>query len=427
MKITVLVGLFVLALGTGAMAQEKTETSPPDRKPDPTLTLRLGNPRLSDKTMEVSAGTLMSAEKGERVGFDRMIREMDASRFIYVGETHNSMPMHDLQFEVLRAVYARDRHLAVGMEMLPVTVQETLNKWSAGLLTKEEFIREVRWYVNWNFHFGYYEKIFDFAKEHRLPVLALNVPRDVISKLRMRGWNALTPKEKAFFPGQPDVTNEEHRSLIRAIFESMEMPHQMKGPGLDQVFEGLYRAQSAWDEVMGANVVRGFEKEGRRVVVCAGSGHLIYNLGLNFRASKGMPAPFKTVIAVVVPEAGQSIRVSRTLGDYIRGLNPEDNPAYPGVGLALKNVEDLENLVVDGKPMDGAASRADFEKGDVILSVGGRPYGDINELRTELARLGWGDEVKFRILRDGTVKEVLLKFDKSQPEPGDIAEKKSPS
>ena len=84
--------------------------------------------------------------------------------------------------------------------MLPVTVQETLNKWTSGILTKDEFIREVRWYVHWNFNYGFYEKIFDFAKEHRLPVYALNVPREIITKIRMQGWDTLSDEEKKFIP-----------------------------------------------------------------------------------------------------------------------------------------------------------------------------------------------------------------------------------
>jgi uncharacterized iron-regulated protein len=89
----------------------------------------------------------------------------------------------------------------------------------------------------------------------------------------------------------------------------------MKGAGLDMVFEGLYRSQSAWDEVMAANAVRGVESEGRRLVVCAGSGHLLYNLGLNRRAYERSKLPFKTVISVVIPAGRKSLTVSRSIGD----------------------------------------------------------------------------------------------------------------
>ena len=397
---------------TQAPAAQVQAPAPAADKPDPTLTLKIGDPKLKDKTMEVGPGSILSGVTGAAVDFERMIRDMLTSRIVHVGETHDSMPMHELQFQVIRALYARDKHLAVGLEMLPVTVQESLNKWTAGVLTKDEFIREIRWYVNWNFNFGYYEKIFDFAREHRLPIYALNIPREIITKIRMRGWDALSEEEKALIPGTPDVTNQDHRTLIRTVFESSDIPHAMKGPGLDSVFEGLYRAQSTWDEVMGANAVKGVESEGRRVVVCVGSGHLLYNLGLNRRAYERSKMPFKTVIAVAIPAGKKSLMVSRAIGDYVFGLPDEETPAFPTIGLSFKKVDNLENLVVDPKPTDGVAGRSDFEKGDVVLSVDGQAYTDINEIRMALAKLECGGEAKFKILRAGQVKDVSLKCEK---------------
>jgi uncharacterized iron-regulated protein len=385
-------------------------------RPDATLTLKIGNPKLKDKVMEVAAGDILAGATGAAVGFERMIQEMMAARIVHVGETHDAMAMHEIEFQVIRALYARDKHLAIGLEMVPVTLQETLNKWTSGVLTKDEFLREIRWYVTWNFNFGYYEKIFDFAREHRLPIYALNAPREVITKIRMRGWDALSEEEKAYFPGTPDVSNQDHRTLIRAVFESSDIPEAMKGPGLDSVFEGLYRSQSAWDEVMGANAVRAAEAEGRRVVVCVGSGHLLYNLGLNRRAYERSKLPFKTVVAVEVPDGKKGLAVSRAIADFVFGLAAEKKKAFPTIGLSFKKIENLENLVIDPKPTEGVGGRSGFEKGDVVLSVDGKATTDINELRMALAKLACGDEAKFKVLRAGAVKDVSFKCEKKETE-----------
>src|SRR3972149_10946977 len=131
-------------------------------------------------------------------------------------------------------------------------------------------------------NYGYYEKIFDFARDNRIPIFGLNAPRDVITKIRMKGWEGLSDDEKSLLP-RPDLSDQDHRTLIRTIFESSEVPHAMKGEGLEKMFEGLYGAQSAWDEVMAANAIRGGEQEGRKMVVLAGSGHLLFNLGISQR------------------------------------------------------------------------------------------------------------------------------------------------
>lgn len=376
---------------------------------DKILLLKIGDKKLKDKTINVSAGKIYSARAGSHISFQKMIKEMKESEFIYVGETHNSLPMHDIQSKIIQALYEQDRNLSIGLEMFPVSFQEALNKWSMAILSQDEFIRESRWYVNWNFNFGFYEKIFKLAKNNKIPLYALNAPRAIIRKIRMKGWGKLSEDEKKAVP-KPDVSHEEHRILIRTIFESMELPHQMKGGDLDMVFEGLYRAQSAWDEVMAFNALQSREREGRKMVVLVGSGHLLYNLGINRRAYEKNRLPFKTVICVVIPEGKKSIKVARSLADYVWGINEEKMPIFPSIGLSFKKFDRLDNLVIERKPIDGISKNANFEKGDVILSVDGKSFSDINELRIYLAEFNWNDEVKFCLLRNAQQLEVLLKF-----------------
>jgi len=385
-----------------------------DAAGDKTLTLKIGDPRFKDKTLDVAPNLLYSAEAGQAVPFARMIQEMKPARLVYVGETHNSLPVHELQARVLEALYEQDRSLCLGVEMFPVTFQDVLTKWSLGIMSEEDFVREAQWYVNWNFNFAFYRRVFLFAKENRIPIVALNAPREIITKVRMSGWEALTDAEKAIVP-QLDLAHPEHRQLIRAVFEGMDIPAQMRGAGLDMMFEGLYRAQSAWDHVMGTNAAKGAAREGRKMVVLIGSGHVIYGLGANLRGFQASRLPFKTVVSVFIPAGKASFQVTRSLGDYVLGIPEESRPAYPSVGLSFKKVKGLENLFLEAKPQDGVARGQDFEKGDIILDVDGKACGDTNELRTYLAKFPWDGEAKFRILRAGAEKAVTLKFHETPP------------
>ncbi|MGZ5469799.1 MAG: ChaN family lipoprotein, partial [Candidatus Aminicenantales bacterium] len=107
-----------------AMPAAQAPAAAPADKPDLTLTLKIGDPALKDKVMEVGPGDVLSGRTGRPVAFERMIDEMMAARIVHVGETHNSMPMHEIEYQVIRALYARDKHLAIGLEMVPVTLQE---------------------------------------------------------------------------------------------------------------------------------------------------------------------------------------------------------------------------------------------------------------------------------------------------------------
>jgi uncharacterized iron-regulated protein len=409
--------ILMAALSAGLAAQATAPTAAPAVSPvqspdetDAIYLLKLGDPRFKDQSVEIAAGQILSKETGKPVAFEAMIREMKPVPFIHIGETHNSLAMHQLQARIISALWEQDRRLAVGLEMYPVTQQEVLSRWSLGILTEEQFIQEGLWYTTWNQNYAFYKPIFDVIKTGGIPLYALNAPREIISKIRMRGWDALTEEEKAVVP-DPDLTHAEHRELMQKIFSQEGMPAAMRGSGSNAMFEGLYRGQSAWDEVMGANAVKANRIEGRKVVVLVGSGHLIYNLGLNRRAFERSRLPFKTVVAVPVPKGRASVRVSRTLADYIVGLEAEERPAYPSIGLGFSSFENLANLVVSSKPIDGVALGRGFEKGDVILSVDGKAFSDANALRTYLAGFGWGAEVKLKILRAGAVKDIVLKME----------------
>ena len=392
-----LLSLLCVSLFTG---QEKEDTS---------LRLQIGDERYKDKVMEIFQGKLYSVPLGREIPFSQMIKEMEECRLVYVGESHDSLPIHEVQLRIIQALSSADGHLSIGLEMFPVTLQEVLNKWSLGILSRQEFLEESEWYVTWNFHFGFYENIFEFAKANRIPLYGLNVPREIIRKIRMEGWDDLGDEEKKLVP-QPDLTNEDHRTLVRTIFESTELPPQMKGRGVDMAFEGLYRAQSAWDEVMAFNALEAMKKDQRKMVVLAGSGHLLYNLGINRRAYERSKLPFKTVISIPVPLGGEGVKVTRSIADYVFGIQAEEKPVYPSVGLSVKKFEGLENLVIERGPTEGVAKGQDFKQGDVILSVDGKAFYEINTLRMYLAQFTWGDEVVFRMLRSAQEREVKLKF-----------------
>jgi len=382
----------------GLAAQEKNET----------LQLQIGNSDYKHKSWVIEPGKIYSAKKGESVSFEEMIQEMREARFVYVGETHNSLPMHEIQFRVAEALYKQDSDLCVGLEMFDVRWQEQLNKWSLGILTQDEFLDQAKWYENWNFNFNFYRKIFELAKAYNIPVYALNAPRKVIRKIRMAGWDSLSEEEKVIVP-EPGLSNQDHRHLMETIFKGIDMPGPMKGHEA-MMFEGLYRAQSAWDEVMAKNTLKAAELEDSRVVVLAGSGHLLYNLGINRRVYEKRPLPYKTVICVMVPQGEDSIKVSRSLADFVWGIPFEPKPVYPSPGLALKKIEGLDHLVIEREAVSGVAKGQDFKKGDIILSVDGKSYSSINELRLYLSQFSWGDEVCFKLLREAEPIESRLIF-----------------
>lgn len=77
--------------------------------------------------------------KGKPISLTEMVREMKGSCFIYIGETHNNLLIHNIQLKLLQALFKEDKQLVIGLEMFPLSCQETLNKWSLAILSLEDF------------------------------------------------------------------------------------------------------------------------------------------------------------------------------------------------------------------------------------------------------------------------------------------------
>ena len=64
--------------------------------------------------------------------------------------------------------------LVLSMEMFEKDNQEKVNDYLAGKITEEEFIKTSR---PWPRYITDYKPMIEFAKAHKIPVIASNIPR----------------------------------------------------------------------------------------------------------------------------------------------------------------------------------------------------------------------------------------------------------
>lgn len=247
-------------------------------------------PKTTDMPPGVTTGrsdVIVSGTTGTPVGWDEMVADLAAARVVYVGERHPSAADHRAQLRVIRALHARDRDLAVGIEMVDRSYQPVLNQWSAGELDEAEFLRRTHWYANWRFDYALYRPILDYVKANRLRLVALNLPSDIPRKIRVGGTDHLSDYERTFLPGRVDTANAAHRAFLQEVFRQ----HDLRSD-----FEDFYLAQCVWEDVMAESVAR--ELGSGRMVVLAGNGHIQFKYGIPARAFDRNGAPFRTVVLV---------------------------------------------------------------------------------------------------------------------------------
>jgi uncharacterized iron-regulated protein len=228
------------------------------------------------------AVAVWDARRRELITFGQMADRLLEADLVCVGETHDSEPHHRMQLQIIKALYARDESLGVGMEMFQRPFQKALDDYAAGRTTEEEFLKASEYERRWGFPWALYRPIVEFARRNGLPLAALNAPRELTQRISKVGVDGLTDEEKKEL-GDVDFHVKEHREHW---FERLSKMHGARAPSEEQK-ERSYQVMAAWDEVMGRSAAE-FQQSRRlrRMVVLAGSGHVDRGFGIAARAAK---------------------------------------------------------------------------------------------------------------------------------------------
>jgi uncharacterized iron-regulated protein len=234
----------------------------------------------------VTPGQIIDTASGETISFNQLIEALGTARVIYVGEQHTSVKHHRQQLDVIQALVEKGRHISVGMEMFDHTYQGQLDRWSAGELQWEDFLKQVHWYANWKFDDTLYKEILLYIKSRSLPLVGLNIPFHLPAKIAVGGIETLSTQERELLPDRVDLSNAEHRAYVETVFGM----HNLKGR---KNFDNFYAAQCAWEDGMAQAIADNLKQ--RVMVVIAGNGHIVRKFGIPDRAYSRTNAPFRTI------------------------------------------------------------------------------------------------------------------------------------
>jgi uncharacterized iron-regulated protein len=214
--------------------------------------------------------------------FGEMVDRLMEADLVCVGETHDSEPVHRVQLQVIKALFARDERLGVGMEMFQRPNQKAIDRYFREEILEPAFLKQTEYDKRWGFAWMLYRPIVDFCRKNGVPLAALNVPHELTARLSKVGYAKLTAEEKKQL-GEVDFQNKEHRGYW---YERLAKMHGKKKVSEEQK-ERSYQVMTSWDEYMGASAAA-FQKERhlRRLVILAGSGHIDRGFGIPARAAK---------------------------------------------------------------------------------------------------------------------------------------------
>ena len=155
--------------------------------------------------------------------------------------------------------------MAIGLEMFRDDSQQALDQWVAGSISEEQF--EAIYYDNWNYPWPVYRMIFDYARQEKIPMIGLNVPREITRQVSQGGFNSLSEEQRGKLKDVSCRVDKEYMDYIKRAFG---------GHAHGQInFTYFCEAQMVWDTAMAVNTLDYLKKEPDSVVVLlAGAGHV---------------------------------------------------------------------------------------------------------------------------------------------------------
>lgn len=337
--------------------------------------------------------------------FDTMIPQLAKHKAVLVGELHTNYGDHLNQLAVIKSLHKKwgtsSNKIAIGLEMIQQPYQRYLDDYIAGNIDEKSMLRGTEWYDRWRYDYRLYRPIFNYAKQNNIPLLALNIPKELTRRISKVGIKGLNTKERAQLPKTLVKSNPAYRARLQKVFAG-----HMKTSS--KAFEQFLEAQLAWDEGMASQAAKYLKiHPSHRIVILAGEGHLINREGIPDRLERRIQSK-PAVILNNVNETPHS-----TQGDYLL-FSPEVKlPPVGRLGIAMEDTE--KGVVIRSLLHHGAAAKAGLAKGDIIQRLDNLPIKTSTDIKLWAMDKKPGDTITTRIKRKHSIKSYKVTLGKKLP------------
>ncbi|MFO1206817.1 MAG: ChaN family lipoprotein [Burkholderiales bacterium] len=337
-----------------------------------------------------------------------LLDELARKRVVLLGERHDDADHHRWQLQVIAGLHAQRPDLVIGMEMLPRRAQPALDEWATGRLTEGEFLARTEWTRVWGFDPGLYLPILHFARINRIPVVALNVERAVVSEIASKGLGSV-PVDRRESVGMPAAAGKAYRERLRQVFQE-----HGAGERAASEFDHFVEAQLFWDRAFAEALAAAARRPGHPLVIAiTGSGHLANGDGVPRQL--GDLGIDETGVLLPV-EADTACRELPTgLAQAVFALQPPSIPkagAKPLLGVRLEPGAD--GVLIAAVSAGSVADKAGLKAGDILREIAGKPVRDSRDVTAAVARQPPGTWLPVTVARNGGRIDLVAKF---PPEP----------
>jgi len=350
----------------------------------------------SNHTAKVTALNLASLQS-----LDAILPQLEKHKAVLVGESHTSYADHLNQLAIIKGLHKEWGKMAIGLEMIQKPFQASLDDYISGQISELEMLRGTQWYDRWRYDFRLYRPIFTYAKQHKIPLIALNVPKEITKRITKVGIDGLNKKERAQLPKTLDKSNSAYAKRLKDVFGKHSHTSSKQ-------FDYFLEAQLAWDEGMAQTAANFLQNHlDYRMVILAGGGHVINREGIPDRLERRIQSKPAVVLNNIhgSPNAKQ--------GDYLLFSSEVTLPPIGRLGISMNNASG--GVIINAVLPHSAGAKAGLKKNDIILKLDTMTIKTTTDIRLWALDKKPGDAVVAVIKRKHNRQTVSIILGKSTP------------
>ncbi|MBK6932492.1 MAG: ChaN family lipoprotein [Saprospirales bacterium] len=254
--------------------------------------------------------------QGRKVSYAKMLRTLQGKDIVLFGEYHNNAIAHWLQLELSKDLQQK-RQLVLGAEMFEADNQGALNRYLNGEIDAKGLDTLARLWKNYRTD---YAPLVDFAKAHRLPFAATNIPRRYASIVSHEGFSAL----------------DSLSDIEKAWIAPLPMPYDSELPGYKNMLammgghggENFPKAQASKDATM-AHFILQYFRPGSLLLHFNGAYHSDNYEGILWYLKRQQPTlQYGTISTVTQEDLSKLQEEHKGRADFILCVDADMTPTY---------------------------------------------------------------------------------------------------
>ncbi len=118
----------------------------------------------------------------KHVSKDSLISQLRKSDVLFTADFHTDPQSPKTALRLLRDLVKKNETWKLGLELVPSSEQKNLDLLFKKKITTATFLERVQYAENWGFPWSHYEPLIEWAIDHKVELVALDRPREILSR-----------------------------------------------------------------------------------------------------------------------------------------------------------------------------------------------------------------------------------------------------